>query len=320
MRRHTIVITLLLTFASLSGNSQRSEYVERASRSPFYLRTGIQAMPFIFTPSGFGNINQSTFKHNQNFVAGFGGAFEKTGFNLTLNLPVNVIDDQYANSRFRGLYLGLAGRRRLLELSFRRNLGYSDAGISSYDPTFQPTDEYPERDDIQLTQFNVNHSRFFNTNYSYKAAYSFNAIQKKSAGSFFMYKHFRYQRIKADAPFLNSIVWPEYGEFGTIDQLRFWSVGVSPGIAGTAVFNGLYVSGLASLGFSAQYQKYRIQSEKKNRITFAPSTAAKFAFGYNGEKMFIAFTNAVEFNFSRLPGVLHSTYYYSSYFNLGLRW
>lgn len=320
MKKSLLLTFCAVVFANFFGNSQNSTYVDRvAGGSPIYVRAGVQGMPFLFTPSNFDDTATVDFRHNHNLNTGIGGSIGKLGFSLSVRARKDFIENSYAPSTYTDFEMNFPGRKRLVELSWRRNKGYTDIGIEDYDTTWNSTLPYPSRDDIQVTQFNINATRFYNTNYSYSAAFNFREIQKKSAATWLLYHHFRYQRTKGSADFIHPLVQENYNEFGTIDRLRFWSLGMSPGVAATAVWNGFYISPLASMGLSMQFQKFRTETNERSKVVVSPSAAAKLALGFNSEYFFLGVTSHYELNATRLTDVWNFTYYYGAFLNVGFR-
>ncbi len=171
---------------------------------------------------------------------------------------------------------------------------YNGFYLKNIDNLMEWTEEsFPLRSDLQSYSFGLSAYYFTNNKrFSYKAAYTRNQIQKKSAGSLIYGAYFNANIVKAPGGFIPEELPDSLTNFYNLDAYNTNSFGGSIGYTYTVVFlKRLYlnVSLVPAIGYRNSEFKYGDQSKKANLdLTF--SLAARAALGYEGKHIYAGLT------------------------------
>jgi hypothetical protein len=154
-------------------------------------------------------------------------------------------------------------------------------------------ESFPLRSGLQSYSFGV--STYFFTNYkkfSYKAAYTRNQIQKRSAGSFIYGAYFNANVAKASGGFVPAELPDSLGNYFNLDAYITNSFGGSVGYTYTVVFlKRMYfnVSLAPAIGYRNSDFKYDDQNTR-NDLELTYSLSSRFALGYEGKHIYAGLT------------------------------
>jgi hypothetical protein len=146
-----------------------------------------------------------------------------------------------------------------------------------------------------LESYSFGLSTYFFTNrkkFSYKAAYTRNQIQKKSAGSFIYGAYFNANIAKAPGGFIPTELPDSLSNYYNLDAFYTNSFGGSVGYTYTVVFlKRMYLNAslVPAIGYRNAEFRYQDQNSKTDlELSFA--FTARFALGYEGKHMYAGLT------------------------------
>ncbi len=199
---------------------------------------------------------------------------EKFGETKSFDFQSNIYTKRWgadiAYQRYRGLYLDKPGRH-----------------YSSY----QAGDNYPQRPDLTLRNFQLNTFYIFNhKKFSYRSAYNQADRQLKSSGSPILGIFFSNYKYDADSTLIPQSAQGAYpgnenNRFGRIS-----TVALFPGYTHTFIYRKFYFNASLSIGPAHLWTKYNVDDFEKEDITIRPIYNIRMATGFNGDWFFAGIT------------------------------
>lgn len=239
-------------------------------------------------------VNELIFRPNDPLNIGFGFTYKWLGLNMAFNLPfINNDDEIYGKTRRFDLSTHIYGRKLIFDLNYQWYKGYYLANPQGVVPGWQEGDPYPHRSDITVTTFGgagfyvFNHKRF-----SYRAAFTFNERQKKSAGSWVIGGGFGWNFTKGDSSLVNSDFIVELDSV-SIEKARLGTMYTTGGYAHSFVIKNFFLSLTLGLGFGLSNDRLEVggvSQEVVKKIGFNVVTVFRASFGYNSDDFYIGFT------------------------------
>jgi competence protein ComGC len=262
---------------------------------------------------------------NEQLNIGFGFNYKWLGIGVALNFSfINNDDYIYGNTHRLDLQMNAYGKKFVTDftLGIYNSFYLKNSSEIMYNSIYN--NEYYIRPDINSVSFGVSSLYVFNhKRFSYKAAFVSTAIQKKSAGSFYVGPQFIILGINADSSF-----FPSHSKFDSFPDFKTFTR-VSIGVLGGYAYNFIiakkfYISISFGMALSNGRQMYNVGNTEyllKNVVSvdFLP----RVAFGFNNERYYGGFST-----FGKLTGFdalkstenLGMTFNYSNYrFFIGKR-
>ncbi len=229
-----------------------------------------------------------TYASNDPFNIGMGFNWRFIGIGIALNFKfINNDDEIYGDTKRLDLQMNAFGNRSVFDLTF---LFYKSYYLRNMDEVFagwETGDPYYIRGDIAMASFGMAYTYIFNhKKFSYKAAFVSNAIQKKSAGSFFLGGKFNITALVSD-----SSMFPKNSYFATFDpinELNRNSLSLSFGYAYNLILPKYFYL-TASLAMTPSIGVLRYDSHLHSpyrKVIPGVGMVPRIAFGYNGMKYF----------------------------------
>jgi hypothetical protein len=228
------------------------------------------------------------YRPNDQLNIGFGFNYKFIGIGLAFNFKfINNDDLIYGNTSRLDWNMNAYGRKSVIDLTF-----FYYKSFYLYNPQnvlngWQQGDSNYIRPDVEMASVGLAYTYIFNhEKFSYKAAFVSNAIQKRSAGSFFLGGFINVSSVEADSSF-----FPSNSVFDTFPQLYAFgrgSVGISFGYAYNLIIKKyFYISSSLSLQPSLGSLSYRIVNRPEDSKN-APSVnvVPRFAIGHNSPKWY----------------------------------
>ena len=293
-----IIVTFLFNlYQSDSLLAQvNTEYVENLSDG-FTAKTFLKIKSHRFMINDELNDLEIKYKPNANITSGFGFNYRWLGLAVAFKAPyLNSDNDKYGNTKQFDIQANIYSSNFVFDINL---IHYQGFYLENVEELYNIDDikEYPTREDI--TSSTIGGSFYYIANgdeFSYKAAYIQNEVQKKSAGSLIIGSFISIYGMQADS----SIVPFEFRDsvqaetnFKAASSLNF---GASLGYVHTFVtmddffLTFGFVPGIGLQGFSRELENGEIiDSELGGMIKLH----LRMAFGYSREKHFgsITFVN-----------------------------
>jgi hypothetical protein len=157
-------------------------------------------------------------------------------------------------------------------------------GLYLEEDTRNPSGMAPERPDINITKFGLFSQYIFNNNkFSYRAAFSQNERQVRSAGSLLVGAEAYYTLVEADSSFIQNV--STEGK----PKVKGYQIGPNIGYAYTCVIKKrCYVTAALSLGLNIGFAEANYYNIKKTEIN--PSIFPRISAGYNADDWSLTFS------------------------------
>jgi Domain of unknown function (DUF4421) len=204
---------------------------------------------------------------------------------------MNTDNDIYGNTDRFDTQLNIYTQKFGVDAYFQYYNGFY---LKNPDDFLEWTEEsFPLLSNLQSYSFGI--STYFFTNnkkFSYKAAFTRNQIQKKSAGSFIYGAYFNSNIAKAPGGFIPAELPDSLSSYYSLDAFYTNSFGGSIGYTYTLVFlKRLYFNAsiVPAIGYRNSEFRFGNQSSKDDlALTFALTT--RFALGYEGKHLYAGLT------------------------------
>ncbi|MCU4175215.1 DUF4421 family protein [Carboxylicivirga sp. N1Y90] len=238
---------------------------------------------------------------NKNLNLGLFGQYKWIGLGIAVNFFPNMNVDKYGKSTSLNLGLTLTPKKWLIgfNLSFNRGmyLQNADEVINKWDGK-----SYHSMDSLSVANFNIGVLRVLNKNFSYKAAYSANQIQHKSAGSTLLGGFLSSYALSTDESLVPQEVHQNFATADSIRSLGLFSFGISGGYTYTFVIKKKF---FINLYLVAHLGAQTVNIKDQNEVILNPSDEAQLTTGYQ-------FKTSLGYNTDKwIAGLRYSTNAYS---------
>ncbi|MGL1885455.1 MAG: DUF4421 domain-containing protein [Reichenbachiella sp.] len=232
------------------------------------------------------------YKPNEVFNLGFGVQYKWLGIELAFNIPAFNDDDHiYGNTKHFDLQSNIYTTHFVIDLVYQRYKGYYASNQASYDTLFNPDEPvYSKRSDISTKSYGFHALYIVNSDrFSYRAAFTFNERQVKSAGTFLFGLYFNRYLMNADSTIVPVQYQDQVDQTADFRNTRHYTFGGSGGYAYNLVlFHRVFASASAVLGIGPQILAHHENQHHGNDTDyqFAAFIAFRAAIGYNGPKFY----------------------------------
>lgn len=235
------------------------------------------------------NTTTLTFKPNDPVSIGFGFSYKWLGINLAFNLPsANNKNEIYGKTKRFDFGTHIYGRKLVMDFTFQWYKGYYLANPQGIVPGWDDGDPYPSRGDLKVSTYGMAAFYIFNNSkFSYRAAFTFNERQKKSAGSAIIGAGISGYFIRADSSIINKDFLVSQGSegFDKVNIGNYYAVG---GYAHNFVIKYFYMSLTLGLGIGANSSTiFYEDAGKKHNGGASFVSLFRASFGYNNDKFYV---------------------------------
>ncbi len=236
---------------------------------------------------------------NDRLNLGIGATYYGLSLNIGINFPfVNNDDDLYGETAYLDLQSHLLMRKFTFELWFSYYQGYHIGNPENTIPDWDIEDNYPKRGDINSTVGGVSGYYIFNYNkFSYRAAFTQDEWQKKSAGSFLVGGSIYVVNVNADSSFIPYNIYDTsfYNGYDFVHSF-FSTISANGGYAHSFIIKKKIFFTISLLGgLGVGNSKLRdINGEAATsigKITMNTNFTFRVAFGYNSQKYYVGLSN-----------------------------
>ena len=226
---------------------------------------------------------------NGNTGLGVGVNYKFIGIALSYGLPKSQSSiDKYGNTNSFDIQMSFFGKRIGFDGYLQGYKGYYMA--NPQDHVDWEEDYYPTVSDLRIMSIGVNAFYIFNNKqFSYKAAYLRNVVQKKSAGSFSAGIYFYQDLVNSDNGFLPEEISDSIWTAFDLKQFNAISLGVSAGYQYTFVIRGnFFISLQATPGLGYRRLSGSTMNEGLGIVNqLAGQIQARAALGYEFKHFYI---------------------------------
>jgi hypothetical protein len=297
--RRLLPLLCLLPFFAAEGqqpkvDSIQSQYIKNY-RDRFFFWPVIKRRRLAFeleNPSA-PRLGDLKFLPNNSFSAGVGAHLFDVSFELTAAIPVDEHNqERYGTSQSRDLSAAIAGTNWSIDGVIRR---YSGFYLSNPEVLPKPTEDYPVRPDITLSDLGVYGIYAFNKNkFSLWSSYSHSERQLKSAGSVLLVGAITSTHLFADSIIVSPKLMRQIEVVTTFADFRTTTLAIGTGYSYTLVHKKMFFNLSFSLGPAHHWIEYQAANNTTHYdIAINSYTDSRVAFGLNGDTFFggISFTN-----------------------------
>jgi hypothetical protein len=227
------------------------------------------------------DLKSMSYHANTTLSFGLGITYKSLSFSYSRGLNFLKSDDKKGRTNFTDLQLRLYKRKWTIDAvaSFSRGYYLTPQGVGTQDGQ-----GYYIRRDVGTQIVGLGVYRVLNDKrFSYGAALSQNAWQKKSAGSFLLGVEACYVAANGDSAFIPNIADSNYYK-ENIRKLHLFEIGPSIGYAYTLVIaKKLFLMGSFNIGLNYSYSR-EIGNDKGTKIGVWGDYIFRLAAGYNATK------------------------------------
>lgn len=203
--------------------------------------------PFYFYPNTRGILN-------------VGARYKFFRFSYSFNLKDNKIyDEYYGPTKFRSFDFGIKTRPFWLNFYYYNYTGFYISEENILFPKFNTDSVYAQNNDLSTFKFGISSNIIINRDFSMKAAFEYSEIQKRSAGSLFVFITYEWSNINAgDEPIIPDIYRADYKDLADMDnRVTFFSWGTGMGYAYSLVLGPVNFSNALVAGPDLQIYYYK---------------------------------------------------------------
>lgn len=298
MTKYTLIFLLLSSSAAFAQTD--SVAVKRKPvRSDFIddLTNSINITPFVHNAAnGFELRAKKNLRYDPNESIGLGLRLSHKWLILAVGYGLkNAQEKKRGTTDYLNITLNSYGRRIGFDAYYLSYSGYylsNPAGIPKLGDYYGK--DFPILPGLSTLNIGANVFYIFNNQkYSYRAPFTQNEMQKRSAGSFILMASYSYYQLKSDTGIVPSLAYAEIPPESRITQGNFNSLSLMPGYSFTLVaFKRFFFTLAPSFGMMVQEQTYSIENSTSTRnvIDVAPRLMGRLAMGYNGKYFYTGFT------------------------------
>lgn len=246
---------------------------------------------------------------NDRLNLGFGATYYGFSINVGINFPfINNDDEVYGETSYIDLQSHILMRKFTFELWLSYYQGYYIGNPQNTIPDWNNTSKYPQRADINSVVGGLSSYYIFNhKKFSYRAAFTQDEWQKKSAGSFLVGGSIYAVNVAADSSFIPYNIYDTSFYSGYhFNHSYFTTISANGGYAHSFIIKKklfFTISLLAGLGVgNSKITGISNKPEASlSEVTMNSNLTFRVALGYNSSKYYIGFSNVNSFFSSPSP-------------------
>ncbi len=282
-----LIYMVILTITTFSQNTDSSIYFTDYSHYLTLNTYGIQKSGN-FSLSDENSKKRLTYVPNHNLSFGLSGQYKWIGIGFAKNFFPNNNIDKYGESTSFNLGVTLTPEKWLINFLLSVNQGLylknTPDIIKNWDG-----EKYHYMDSLTVVSLNFSLLRALNNNFSYKAAYNFNQIQNKSAGSTLLGGFISSYGLETDESIVPAEVRDNFATADSIRSIGLLSLGISAGYTYTFVikkkfFLNLYLVSHIGAQTVGVYGINEIDLNPTSKLHLTTGYQVKISAGYNSYK------------------------------------
>lgn len=284
-----IVTSIFAALLPFNSKAQKKESVDNGYyiTYPDRLMVNVYLMQK-FAPFTISSANKQDLNYRSASKLNLGAGFAYNGFALNASYGFNFLYKENGKGKTKGLDLQfhIYPHKWAIDLlgSFRKGYYIDPKKNNGFNfPDFYVRPDF-KRNVVGLSVFRVPNSHKF----SYRAAFTTNDWQTKSAGSLLFGGEAYFGSIKGDSVLVPAMVSNLYDQAG-IDKINFFSIGPGIGYAYTLVIHkNFFITGSAIGSIDVNFSAEERSGDKKNKTSLIPGGIYKGAIGYNSATWSVA--------------------------------
>lgn len=255
---------------------------------------------------------------NDRLNIGFGATYKSFTLNLGFNFPfINNDNDKYGNTEYLDLQTYFLTRKFTIDLFLSYYKGFYLSNPSEVINNWVDSDVYPQRGDIRSLDAGINGFYIFNhQKFSYRAAFTQDERQTKSAGSLLLGGSVKASEISADSSLVPAnMIYRDFFDGQDFNKANLSNITAQVGYAHTFVikkvifFTGSLLGGIGFGKLRLQYLDDLYPWEQSHlEVSFGGSF--RLAAGYNSRKFYagISYVNSA----AQMPTPIRKTSFASN--------
>jgi hypothetical protein len=229
--------------------------------------------------------NTLKYSPNNSYDLGFSLSSRWATFQLLTGISIyENYRNQKGETRFHDTQFNIYSPRVTSDLFYQDYRGFYVRNSLSY-PDYKGENRYAVRKDIHAIAFGVSSYYIFNSRkFSYRNAFAFTEVQKKSAGSFLAGTYFFLFNLKGDSSMVGFPFRPVFDSLSYIKSATLQTYGVNIGYIHTFVFLKHFYTTISLVqGIGLEQTLYRNDKEHSfsSPLRGAGKINCRYALGYN---------------------------------------
>jgi hypothetical protein len=245
------------------------------------------------------NADKITYLPSSSNYFGLGLYLFQIGVELSFKLPQDDVKkpaEKFGKTKAIDFQSNIYTKRWGADIAYQRYSGLYLDNPGSHLDNFQPGDNFPQRPDLTLRNFQLNTFYIFNhKKFSYRSAYNQADRQLKSAGSMLLGMFFSAYKYTSDSTLIPERDQAAYPNNENIRQGRIATIALFPGYTYTLTYHKFYLNTSLSIGPAHLWTKYNVDDFEKEDISIRPIYNIRAALGYNSDKFFGGITLVNQF-------------------------
>lgn len=226
---------------------------------------------------------------NTSISVGFHYKWIGLGVNISPGF-MNQDNDIYGNTESLDLQLNLYARKFVVDAYMQYYQGFYQKNPDDF--MHWTNDNYPLRSDLESFSFGLSGYYFTNhKKFSYKAAFTRNQIQKRSAGSFIAGAFINGNVASAPGSFIPNELPDSLNSYFTMDGYITTSLGLACGYTHTFVVKRFFFNATLVPGLGMRNAEFLLNNTSaKEDATISASVNLRAAIGYEGKNIYAGLT------------------------------
>lgn len=221
-----------------------------------------------------------------------------------------------------GMY-SYSDRNYLIDLGYNWFTNYYEKNTSNFYKNFNDSTPFYDYGKLRSLNTFINYTHFTNyKKFSYRAAYTGTARQKKSAASFLYFFNTNYNRLESDSAIIPFQIRKNYNQFGELNRLYNIRLAAGAGGSGTLVlFKSFFINGTLLVGPGLQFQQYSFKATSgfKNRVNTMYLADLRFAIGINLNRFVLSNVTLINYQAYSISKLSYTNTILSNRFSIGYR-
>ncbi len=229
--------------------------------------------------------NTLKYSPNSSYDLGFSLSSRWATFQLLTGISIyENYKNQKGETRFHDTQFNIYGARVTSDIFYQDYRGFYIRNSLSY-PVYNSKNRYAVRKDIHAVSFGVSSYYIFNSKkFSYRNAFAFTEVQKKSAGSFLAGTYYFLFNVKGDSSMVGFPFRPVFDSLAYIQDATLQTYGINIGYIHTFVFFKRFyttISLVQGIGLEQTLYKDDKQKSFSSPLKGAAKINCRYALGYN---------------------------------------
>lgn len=252
-----------------------------------------------FTLKDWASGNNLNYAPNSTYDLGFSVSSRWATFQLLTGVRIyQNYKNQKGETRYRDYQFNIYGRRVTSDIFYQNYKGFYVRNSLSY-PDYSNAVRYATRNDINAISFGVSSYYIFNSKkFSYRNAFAYTEVQKKSAGSFLLGTYFFLFNVKGDSSLVGSPFRASFDSLSYLGNSTLQTYGLNIGYIYTFLFFKRFyttISLVQGIGMEQTLYNSELGKSFSSPLRGAAKINCRFALGYNMGRFYMGTMGIVDY-------------------------